>query len=175
MLVPSISDHNWGWDKHYTFGWSPQAMVSPIDPKPSPQMLVKSWIPCFFPKKISILVHFDLTFSKMLNWRAISPLFHPVSKHPCWSARPWDEFKPYRLGGPLRNASEPPMSPLGLPPPYDAIGPAIQAVSAHIHCAVLCPLDFADEDTQGLEGLHVLAMFNKENIGKWGLTSIDDI
>ncbi|CAL1127972.1 unnamed protein product [Cladocopium goreaui] len=52
--------------------------------------------------------------------------------------RPWDEFKPYRLGGPLRNASEPPMSPLGLPPPYDAIGPAIQAVSAHIHCAVLC-------------------------------------
>lgn len=52
--------------------------------------------------------------------------------------RPWDEFKSYRLGGPLRNASEPPMSPLGLPPPYDAIGPAIQAVSAHIHCAVLC-------------------------------------
>jgi len=65
-------------------------------------------------------------------------------------ARPWDEFKPYRLGGPLRNASEPPMSPLGLPPPYDAIGPAIQAVSAHIHCAVLCPLDVADEDTPGL-------------------------
>eukprot|EP00435_Cladocopium_sp_Y103_P050285 s380_g15.t1 len=54
------------------------------------------------------------------------------------SEGPWDEFKPYRLGGPLRNASEPPMSPLGLPPPYDAIGPAIQAVSAHIHCAVLC-------------------------------------
>lgn len=52
--------------------------------------------------------------------------------------RPWDEFKPYRLGGPLRNASEPPMSPLGLAPPYDAIGPALQAVSAHIHCAVLC-------------------------------------
>lgn len=32
------------------------------------------------------------------------------------------------------------MSPLGLAPPYDAIGPAVQAVSAHIHCAVLCYL-----------------------------------
>ena len=73
------------------------------------------------------------------------------------TVRPWDEFKPYRLGGPLRNASEPPMSPLGLPPPYDAIGPAIQAVSAHIHCAVLCPLDedfgsagFGDDGLSGV-------------------------
>ena len=57
-----------------------------------------------------------------------------------WAVRPWDEFKPYRLGGPLRNASEAPMSPLGLAPLYDAIGPALQAVSAHIHCAVLCAL-----------------------------------
>jgi len=52
--------------------------------------------------------------------------------------KPWDEFRPYRLGGPLRNPSDVPMSPLGLAPPYDAIGPAVQAVSAHIHCAVLC-------------------------------------
>ena len=54
--------------------------------------------------------------------------------------RPWDEFRPYRLGGPLRNPSDVPMSPLGLAPPYDAIGPAVQAISAHIHCAVLCYL-----------------------------------
>ena len=44
------------------------------------------------------------------------------------------------MGGPLRNPSDVPLSPLGLAPPYDAIGPAVQAVSAHIHCAVLCYL-----------------------------------
>eukprot|EP00913_Durusdinium_trenchii_P014326 g13440.t1 len=52
--------------------------------------------------------------------------------------RPWDEFRPYRVGGPLRNAADGPLSPLGLAPPYDAVGPAVAAVSAHIHCAVLC-------------------------------------
>ena len=59
---------------------------------------------------------------------------------PTIPVRPWDEFRPYRLGGPLRNPSDVPMSPLGLAPPYDAIGPAVQAISAHIHCAVLCYL-----------------------------------
>eukprot|EP00928_Gymnodinium_smaydae_P019926 TRINITY_DN1767_c0_g5_i2.p1 TRINITY_DN1767_c0_g5~~TRINITY_DN1767_c0_g5_i2.p1 ORF type:complete len:354 (-),score=29.86 TRINITY_DN1767_c0_g5_i2:117-1178(-) len=54
--------------------------------------------------------------------------------------RPWDELRPYRVGGPLRNGVEnPPMSPLAVwPPPYDSICPVVSAVSAHIHAAVVC-------------------------------------
>eukprot|EP00927_Polykrikos_kofoidii_P051564 TRINITY_DN45362_c0_g1_i1.p1 TRINITY_DN45362_c0_g1~~TRINITY_DN45362_c0_g1_i1.p1 ORF type:complete len:864 (-),score=105.23 TRINITY_DN45362_c0_g1_i1:98-2689(-) len=52
--------------------------------------------------------------------------------------KPWDELRPYRVGGPLRNDAEnPPLSPLAVwPPPYDVgIGPVVSAVSAHIHAA----------------------------------------
>ena len=52
--------------------------------------------------------------------------------------RPWDELRPYRVGGPLRNPTDSPLSPLGLAPPYDAVGPVVAAVSAHIHSAILC-------------------------------------
>lgn len=72
------------------------------------------------------------------NLSAFSTSLDPTK--PTIPVRPWDEFRPYRLGGPLRNPSDVPMSPLGLAPPYDAIGPAVQAISAHIHCAVLCYL-----------------------------------
>lgn len=49
--------------------------------------------------------------------------------------KPWDELRPYRVGGPLRNgAADAPISPLAVwPPPYDAIGPQAMVVSAHIH------------------------------------------
>ena len=51
--------------------------------------------------------------------------------------KPWDELRPYRVGSGLRNDQrDPPLSPLAVwPPPYDAIGPVVSAVSAHIHCA----------------------------------------
>lgn len=51
--------------------------------------------------------------------------------------KPWDELKPYRVGGPIRNSSnDAPMSPLAVwPPPYDAIGPQMQVASGHIHAA----------------------------------------
>lgn len=54
--------------------------------------------------------------------------------------KPWDELSPYRVGGELRNGAEnPPKSPLALwPPPYDAIGPVVSAVSGHIHAACVC-------------------------------------
>lgn len=54
--------------------------------------------------------------------------------------KPWDELRPYRLGGELRNGCDkPPMSPLALwPPPYDAIGPVRAAASGHIHAACAC-------------------------------------
>jgi len=51
--------------------------------------------------------------------------------------KPWDELRPYRVGGTLRNRCDnPPLSPLALwPPPYDGMGPVSMAVSAHIHSA----------------------------------------
>ena len=61
-----------------------------------------------------------------LPWPPLGPL------------RPWDELRPYRVGGPLRNPTDSPLSPLGLAPPYDAVGPVVSAVSAHIHSAILC-------------------------------------
>lgn len=53
--------------------------------------------------------------------------------------KPWDELRPYRVGGPLRNGGkDPPISPLAVwPPPYDTIGPSFACVSAHIHAACI--------------------------------------
>ena len=42
--------------------------------------------------------------------------------------RPWDELRPYKVGGALRNPPDAPLSPLGLAPPYDlGIGPVHSA------------------------------------------------
>lgn len=51
--------------------------------------------------------------------------------------KPWDELKPYRVGGKIRNGTDnPPLSPFAVwPPPYDSTGPVAMAVSAHIHGA----------------------------------------
>lgn len=53
--------------------------------------------------------------------------------------KPWDELRPYKLGGPLRNGTQVgPLSPFAVwPPPYDSIGPVVSLVSAHIHVAVV--------------------------------------
>jgi len=53
--------------------------------------------------------------------------------------KPWDELRPYRVGGRLRNDTKsPPLSKFAVwPPPYDSIGPVTMAVSAHIHAACL--------------------------------------
>jgi len=51
----------------------------------------------------------------------------------------WDELSPYRVGRRVRNGEDkPPLSPLSVwPPPYDAVGPIVGAVSGHIHAASL--------------------------------------
>jgi hypothetical protein len=55
--------------------------------------------------------------------------------------KPWDEMRPYKIGGRLCNGADlkaPPISPFAVwPPPYDRPGPFVSAVSAHIHCAAL--------------------------------------
>uniref|UniRef100_A0A7S2TP01 Uncharacterized protein n=1 Tax=Lotharella oceanica TaxID=641309 RepID=A0A7S2TP01_9EUKA len=53
--------------------------------------------------------------------------------------KPWDCLRPYRVGGKLANGklTKPPKSEFAILPPYDQCGPFEDAVSAHIHAAVI--------------------------------------
>ncbi|GAB5366252.1 hypothetical protein AAMO2058_001128500 [Amorphochlora amoebiformis] len=52
---------------------------------------------------------------------------------------PWDELKPYKVGGRLRNGklTTKPKSAFACLPPYDRCGPFVEATSAHIHNCVV--------------------------------------
>jgi alpha-tubulin suppressor-like RCC1 family protein len=67
------------------------------------------------------------------------------SKDGAFGRAEWDELSPYRVGSAVRNGTKhPPLSPHGVwPPPYDAVGPFVSAVSGHIHAAAVSSMGTA--------------------------------